>query len=625
VTLPRKALVLAAALAALCFGAPAHAALWVSASGDDRNPGTEEKPVRTLAHARDLVRGLNRAMTDDITVFISGVHRITEPIAFGPADSGTHGFSIVYSAAPGEHPVVSGAVRVTGWKLEDPKGTLWSAPVPGPPPPALGLFVNGVPARRTHVRLQQPDPHSDGSPILPANPKNPQLVAFVGIGPIALWSDRVGMMPFFADNLFEGLGRPGEWYFDPAARRLYYTPRPGEYLASADVEAAVTPQLIDGTGTPEHPLTGIVFKGIRFECTTDTSDAQSEGAAAVRFQGAAYVQFLEDAFVHLGTAGIRLGPSFQEGEVEGCLFGDITWSALTADDAQQVHVTSSRFSYVATHPYAAAAVEVLRSRDISVDFCQLDHFAQQAIRVSGSGPIHDEMNRAAVPVLERDRRRPAGNGAGVPRAFEGLLDEQLWAPAPPLPPLNVAVDPEDSSANVAWDPSCYDGGSEVSAFTVVASSGAKISVSAQAFRAKGYVAFPGLENGQELTFTVSAVNDLGPGSPSLPSAPVVPDYHRRAKAPKAPGAVKFLNEDGRVLISLSPSSTKGGSPVLFYTLTIPTLPEPLVIEGRDVLHDGWPLEITRDVSGHATPPGTTASVTATSASGESKPATFKWP
>ena len=127
-------------------------------------------------------------------------------------------------AAPGAHPVISGAVRVTGWTLDEPAGTLWSAPAPAGLLTTRALFVNGIPARRTHVRLQQPDPGSDATPILPVTSRNPGLIEFVDAGSSPLWSDRAGVPPFFADNVFEGLGRPGEWYFDPTAKaRLYYT------------------------------------------------------------------------------------------------------------------------------------------------------------------------------------------------------------------------------------------------------------------------------------------------------------------------------------------------------------------------------------------------------------------
>jgi hypothetical protein len=95
-------------------------------------------------------------MTDDITVFISGLHQVTSPIEFGPEDSGSNGFSVVYMAAPGERPAISGAVRVTDWTLVDKARNLWSAPAPIGMRNGHELFVNGA-RDRAH-----PDPRAGG-------------------------------------------------------------------------------------------------------------------------------------------------------------------------------------------------------------------------------------------------------------------------------------------------------------------------------------------------------------------------------------------------------------------------------------------------------------------------------
>src|ERR1019366_2583252 len=103
----------------------------------------------------------------------------------------------------------------------------------------------------------------------------------------AIWSERTGVPPLYAENAFELLGRPGEWYFDRPAGRIYYTPRPGEDLSTADVEAAVTAALISGSGRKHLPLTGLVFKGLRFEyaapAPAQAPVAPETPGAAVRF------------------------------------------------------------------------------------------------------------------------------------------------------------------------------------------------------------------------------------------------------------------------------------------------------------------------------------------------------
>ena len=57
----------------------ANAQIRVSPSGDDANPGTEARPVRTLQHARDLAR----AQRVSTVILLGGLYRMTEPLRLG--------------------------------------------------------------------------------------------------------------------------------------------------------------------------------------------------------------------------------------------------------------------------------------------------------------------------------------------------------------------------------------------------------------------------------------------------------------------------------------------------------------------------------------------------------------
>src|SRR2546429_9225917 len=87
----------AAALTAALLAYPAQAAVqttvYVSPSGSDANPGTSAgQPVRTLQHARDLVRGLDQSMTGAIVVSLAaGTNPRTKPRARAPRGPGGHG------------------------------------------------------------------------------------------------------------------------------------------------------------------------------------------------------------------------------------------------------------------------------------------------------------------------------------------------------------------------------------------------------------------------------------------------------------------------------------------------------------------------------------------------------
>ena len=56
----------------------------------------------------------------------------------------------------------------------------------------------------------------------------------------------------WVENAYQLLTKPGQFYLDTAANYLYYMPRPGEDLATAEVELPVLDKLVDLSGTPGH-------------------------------------------------------------------------------------------------------------------------------------------------------------------------------------------------------------------------------------------------------------------------------------------------------------------------------------------------------------------------------------
>jgi hypothetical protein len=570
---------------------------------------------------------MNAGMSDDITVFISGNYTLAQPIEFGPQDSGTNGFSVVYTAAPGEQPVVSGGLPVTGWTLSDSTRNLWSAPAPEGLVNTRDLFVNGSPAVRTRTRLTHPEQENTDDASKPdpwALWKNPADVELISSVPDAIWSERAGPPPYYAENALELLGTPGQWYFDRTARRIYYMPRAGEDLSSANVVVAAGNALVVGAGTRERPLAGLIFKGIRFEYTT--AAGASAPAAAIHMEGAGNIQFLEDEFVHMGTPALGLGPEIAGASVEGCLFGDISRSALMISGAEHVHVSSSRLSYISTANPARAAIEVEQSADIVIEHCEVDHYPTAAISVAECKPgaVQDIFNKKA-PILGMDARwlPPAGSGVGVD--FQDLFEVRLFPLAAPHPPSNVAAEARDKSAIVTWDPSCLDGGSVTVSFEVASSTGEKLTVAADDFRARGYAEFPGLENGQAVSFTVTAKNPLGTSPPSIACAEVTPGRKRHQKPPAPPTLVTLTPGGSGVAIAITPPAAAGGSAIVSYSLDVLPAGAHAVLEGRDVIHSDadHPLEML--VRDFAPAPGSDVAVSATNATGTGKPFIVRWP
>ncbi|MFE9045718.1 hypothetical protein ACFYOG_33045 [Streptomyces sp. NPDC007818] len=56
----------------------------------------------------------------------------------------------------------------------------------------------------------------------------------------------------YLENAYQLLDRPGEFYLDTAAGQLYYKPRPGEDLSTANVELPTLESLLNVSGTPGH-------------------------------------------------------------------------------------------------------------------------------------------------------------------------------------------------------------------------------------------------------------------------------------------------------------------------------------------------------------------------------------
>ena len=109
-----------AVLAALSVSTAAQAStFYVATIGNDANRGTEAAPFRTIQHAADL------AQPGDVITVHEGFYRErVSPPRGGTSDAKR----IVYQAAPGERPVITGAERVKNWVKVQPD--VWKTTLP---------------------------------------------------------------------------------------------------------------------------------------------------------------------------------------------------------------------------------------------------------------------------------------------------------------------------------------------------------------------------------------------------------------------------------------------------------------------------------------------------------------
>jgi hypothetical protein len=297
-----------------------------------------------------------------VTVLIrAGTYRLGSPLIFTPADSGDKGCPVTYAAYSGEAPVLSGGVRLGGFKAE---GVLWKTQLPrvldgGWRP--MQLFVNGhrCPRARTpnrgYLRMTGPAPpvlgpdgkevdrsrsafsfrpgdlkpwdhledvnvvlmHSWETSIHPIKTVDTtaNVVEFV-----APWKEswKIGYWEkeqrYYVENALELLDSPGEWYLDRTTGVLSYYPLPGERIDTAETIAPRLTSLVEWRGDPAAGQ-WVEYVGLRGLALAhedwvlkpegnSSAQAAFEVPAAITADGAREC-FLEDCDIaHVGTYAV---------------------------------------------------------------------------------------------------------------------------------------------------------------------------------------------------------------------------------------------------------------------------------------------------------------------------------
>jgi hypothetical protein len=381
---------------------------YVSPQGDDNNPGTEAQPFATIGRAQQVVRTLNAAMSGDLVVYLrQGVYSLTTTWALDQRDSGSNSNRVVWAGYPGEQVTISGAVPITNW-TPDIAGR-WKGQT------SLGnfrqLYVNGQRAFRGRSgALNSPAIFGDTSSItgiagyLAANPEmaswgNP---ADMELGFYQKWTHMIcgvqgiatsvpgsqvaiamkqpcfyfirnkegtqADLPAYIENALELTTSPGQFYLDRSSHTVYYVPRSGEDLTTADVEAPSLQTLLSVTGIIDTPVTNVIFSNITFAYTSWLGTSQvgfAEMQAAFRisqdltrlyadYNGqlldvnqeydktpggialtyAHNVLFDRCTFAHMGGSGLDLQLGSQNDTISGGRFFDISANAIQVGDVQ---------------------------------------------------------------------------------------------------------------------------------------------------------------------------------------------------------------------------------------------------------------------------------------------------
>ncbi|WP_207514160.1 right-handed parallel beta-helix repeat-containing protein [Longitalea luteola] len=314
-----------------CFSISVQAAdIYVAPTGSDANPGTEDKPMASVAmalrKAREMRRLKDPAVANGIHIIVAnGVYTFWEPLFVRPEDSGTPESPTIIEAAPGARPVFSGGMSVKGWRKAGKiaglpaaaQGKVWVADAPVEAGRLLDfrqLWINDQKAIRARDRNADSMNrilswnHQTEQCWIPT-PKTPGWDKAAGLemvihqwwaiailriksvsvkGDSALlsfhqpesriqsehpwpapWiSQKTGNSAFFLTNAIQFLDEPGEWYLDVKRQQIIYWPRSNEDLRTAQVTAPYLQNIVRVEGTIDNPVAHVSFKGIDFKYTT---------------------------------------------------------------------------------------------------------------------------------------------------------------------------------------------------------------------------------------------------------------------------------------------------------------------------------------------------------------------
>ena len=305
--------------------AATQATFYVAPSGNDSNKGTEAEPFKTITQAQKAVRAINSSMTGDIEVILrEGTYALPGTIGFDERDGGKDGHYVRYKAYDGEKPLITGGMAIIGWTIHDEANGIWKAE--GVEGRFRQLYVNGKKAVRacfpnviaandkgagsfdhdfvrltkvdssgrafdvsaeyiknikniedveihlmiawaeSILRLEKAEVNGGTAKLIPKDPERTKLFhrAYPMLG-TAFQSNPPRQQVFYLENSYDLLDAAGEWYLDEKEHVLYYKPRSGESMATANVVAPRFNTLFSILGKDTKNKVGYMsFEGLIF-------------------------------------------------------------------------------------------------------------------------------------------------------------------------------------------------------------------------------------------------------------------------------------------------------------------------------------------------------------------------
>ncbi|HEX2952065.1 MAG TPA: right-handed parallel beta-helix repeat-containing protein [Armatimonadota bacterium] len=374
---------------------------YVSQQGNDHwsgllaapNKQRTDGPFATIAHARDAVRLFkfthNNADMPMRVVVRGGTYFQQEPLLFTPEDSGTNRFPMIYTAYPGETPVVSGGREITGWKTGTVNGhRCFQVHIPDV---AAGqwnftqLFINGRRALRPRLPREglfrfagftedakdwRKGPAS--ARFTDGDVKNWHNVSDVDLIFLNRWyecHERLSQVNeqehilyfnpkatlniidakgqpcrYYVENVFEAIDTPGQWYLDRPIGMLYYLPLPGETIASLHAVVPLLENVVQVAGRDDANVHHLRFEHLTFSHTDPKVNTRAPRQSASSVPGGVMLTaadncaFYDCTFQAMGGYALQISAGCADDRIIACTATDLGAGGIRVESGSR-HTT----------------------------------------------------------------------------------------------------------------------------------------------------------------------------------------------------------------------------------------------------------------------------------------------